>query len=93
MEALAAALNRDDVGLRCQAAVSLGQIGPPSVEPLLAAPKHENAGVRQVAAVGLGVTKDCRAAEPLAAALSDIRRASALGSGGSIGAYWERAHC
>jgi HEAT repeat protein len=49
----------------------LMQIGPPAVEPLIAALKDENRKVRYTAAFVLGWLGDPRAVEPLKAALDD----------------------
>jgi len=50
---------------------ALGKIGTPAVEPLLAALKDEDSGVRSKAARALGEIKDTRAVEPLISALED----------------------
>ncbi len=63
---------RGPVRLRCEAARKLGTIGDPrAVEPLVAALKDENRGVRVCAASALGAIKDSRAAVPLIVALND----------------------
>lgn len=50
-----------------EAAKTLGKIGEPAVEPLIAALKNKKSHVRKYAAVGLGIIKDPRAVEPLIA--------------------------
>ncbi len=69
-----------------QAAVALGSIGGPAVEPLLRSLQDKAAANRDKAALALGGTKDARAVLPLIDALADkdarvrAEAASALGS-------------
>jgi hypothetical protein len=57
-----------------EAARTLIALGEPAVEPLAAALKDENLGIRRMAASTLGNIKDPRAVEPLATALKDDDR-------------------
>jgi len=60
------------VRLRCEAARKLGTIGDArAVEPLVAALKDRDRGLRVCAASALGAIKDPRAAAPLIVALND----------------------
>ena len=76
---------KTDSGVRRTAALALGKIGEPAVEPLIAALKDSVGDVRRTAAEALGKVGDRRAVEPLIAALKDsddyVRReaAEALG--------------
>ena len=58
-----------------EAVRTLGKIGTPAVEPLIAALMDESNSVRRSAAEALGEIKDLRAVEPLIAALKDGRYA------------------
>ena len=61
-----------DEDIQDSTAYALGEIkDPQTVEPLIAALKHEDEGVRAHAARALGYIKDPRAVEPLIAALKD----------------------
>jgi len=57
--------------VRYNAALALGKIGKPAVEPLIAALKDKDSRVRYSAAWALGKIGDKRAVEPLIAALKD----------------------
>ena len=81
--------DQTDPRLRWRAAEVLGRIGDPSsVDPLIAAVKDNDAGVRQMAVGALGKIADPKAAQPLIAALEDeepavqVRAALALGIAG-----------
>ena len=50
---------------------ALVMFGDPAVEPLIAALKNEDAGIRQWSVLALGEIKDLRAVDPLIAVLSD----------------------
>jgi HEAT repeat protein len=63
---------------------ALRQIGPPAVEPLMAALKDENWKVRHTAAVVLGWLGDERAAEPLSVALRDAKDYVALAAAAAL---------
>ena len=73
---------------------ALGQIGPPAVEPLIAALGDADEGVRKAAAEALGQIGDARAVEPLIGALKgrdDRVRKAAAGALEALGWQSDRA--
>jgi HEAT repeat protein len=62
---------KDNLGSDTAACEALSQIGPPAVEPLIAALHDDEGNARLLAAVALGNIADERAIDPLAAAMND----------------------
>lgn len=94
MDHLIGALSDDSVFVRTAAGQALVKIGPPAVEPLIAALTDDEMSVpytRQTAATALGRLHDSRAVEPLLRALlEDTSADTRLFAADSLGLLGDR---